>query len=354
MLPAPIAPQVPEMQELATIEKIANTVAKSSFVPRAYQGKPGDIFAAALYGREFGWSLMVALQYIQVIQGKPTLSAEAMVARIRQLGHSVTAVEWTDQVCTLRGKHAVTGDEETVSFSMDDANRAGLRGDNWRKYPKSMLRARATTMIARALFADAIMGISYTPEELSSVQDSGTTRDALNRLRDVDVERHDDIVGEVVRRRRKRGTNGVRCGVCDGYGADTHGVECMTCSGTGVPPLKREPVVDEYQPVESADDGELAELLDDDKPGTAWTLLTTDALNVDDLSRNYANTPENAPDAPLTLDVLGHLAYAIGDAGRADSIEDAVTKIREVLADNPAVTNEWAIGFANRLSGGMS
>src|SRR3990167_324768 len=155
-LPTLRPPAVPEIAELQTLEQIAKSVAGTEFVPRAYRERPGDILAAALYGREFGWPLMVSLQYLSVIDGKPTMSAEAMAARIRQLGPSLKAVSWDENECTLHGRHASTGDEESVTFSMEDAARAGLvpahPKSGWTKYTKSMLRARATTMIARALF----------------------------------------------------------------------------------------------------------------------------------------------------------------------------------------------------------
>ncbi len=338
-LPAITPPTLPSFEELGTLEKIANSVAKTSFVPRAYQGKPGDIFAAALYGREFGWSLMVSLQQINVIQGKPTMSAEAMVALIRKLGHSIETVEWTDTVCTLKGRHAYTGDEGIVSFSMQDAERAGLKGDNWRKYPKAMLRARATTMLARSLFADAILGISYTPEELGGNSDAAAAAPP--------------VVGAVeVVRRRKRGTSGVRCGMCDGYGADDDGVECASCAGSGVPQRGTTQPSVEYEPVTDTFDSELGELLDAKSERTPWELIQArDAETIAGMTRDYEHgATANLPNAPLSIDVAGHLCYAMGDAGRAASIEEACDKLAEAIADNPTVTNAWAISLAERMT----
>jgi hypothetical protein len=340
-LPAITPPTLPSFDELGTLEKIANSVAKTSFVPRAYQGKPGDIFAAALYGREFGWSLMVSLQQINVIQGKPTMSAEAMAALIRKLGHSIETVEWTDTVCTLKGRHAYTGDEGTVSFSTQDAERAGLKGDNWRKYPKAMLRARATTMLARSLFADAILGISYTPEELGGGNDESPADAAP------------PVVGAVeVVRRRKKGTSGVRCGVCDGYGADDDGVECTACAGSGVPQRQAvEPAV-KYEPVSESVDSELGELLDAVSERTPWELIQArDPETIAGMTRDYDHSATaNLPNALLSIDVAGHLCYAMGDAGRAASIEEACEKLADAIADNPTVTNAWAISLAERMT----
>ncbi len=51
------------------------------------------------------------------------------------------------------------GGWETIgitSFTMDDAKRAGLGGDNWRKYPKAMLFARAISAGYKAHCPDAL------------------------------------------------------------------------------------------------------------------------------------------------------------------------------------------------------
>ena len=50
---------------------------------------------------------------------------------------------------------------------MADAVTAGLAGgDNWRKHPKAMLRARALSAIARLVYPDLLLGV-YDPDELT-------------------------------------------------------------------------------------------------------------------------------------------------------------------------------------------
>jgi hypothetical protein len=53
-----------------------------------------------------------------------------------------------------------------MSFTTADAQRAGLNGDNWRKYPAAMLRARCLSAICRAVFPDLCLGL-YDPDELA-------------------------------------------------------------------------------------------------------------------------------------------------------------------------------------------
>ena len=55
------------------------------------------------------------------------------------------------------------------SYTIEEAKQAGLLGkDSWKNYPAAMLRARAVSIVARAVFPDSIMGCSYIHEELGA------------------------------------------------------------------------------------------------------------------------------------------------------------------------------------------
>lgn len=64
-----------------------------------------------------------------------------------------------------------TGSSATVRWTMEDAKMAGLAGkNNWKTYPRAMLMARCTSELCRILFPDIIAGLSYTPEEIASIE----------------------------------------------------------------------------------------------------------------------------------------------------------------------------------------
>lgn len=161
---APVAAY--ELDSWQVIRQQAETLAKSAMVPKEFRGKPDEIIAAALYGREVGFGVTTSLSYIQVINGKAGLSAEAMVALCRKAGHSISGNATATEAHVV-GKRADTGDEMEVTWTKAMADRAGLTSDTWRKYPEAMLWARAVSQLCRSLFADVIMGLSYTPEELN-------------------------------------------------------------------------------------------------------------------------------------------------------------------------------------------
>lgn len=148
---------------------LANQVAGTGFVPRALQGNPAGVVAAILYGDELGLGPMQSLAKISVIEGKPSLSAEAQRALILAAGHELWIEEATITKVTVSGRRAGSERTSSVTWTLDDAKRANLAGKaNWRLYPRQMLTARATADLARAIFADVIGGLAAT-EELEDV-----------------------------------------------------------------------------------------------------------------------------------------------------------------------------------------
>jgi len=165
-LPEVARPLSPAEVTWKTAQKIANT----AFVPTAFRGKPESVFAAILYGEELGLGPMQSLNSIHVIEGKPSMSPELMRGLVARAGHRVDVKESSAERVVLFGKRADTGSEATVTWSMKDAQNAGLAGRGaWKTYPRAMLLARATSELCRMLFADVVAGLSYTPEEAASI-----------------------------------------------------------------------------------------------------------------------------------------------------------------------------------------
>ena len=134
---------------------------------KAFQ-RPEAAFVAILAGADIGLSPMQALRGIHVIEGKPTISADAMIAIVLRSGR---AKYFRCTQSTAEGAVYEThrnGDPEPVKhgFTMKDASAAGLSGKGmWTKYPRNMLRARAASELARMVYPDLLLGV-YTTEEL--------------------------------------------------------------------------------------------------------------------------------------------------------------------------------------------
>jgi len=142
---------------------------KSGFIPSSIKS-PEQFLAVILKGRELGLPPMYSCAHIVIIQGKPTMSAEVMLAMIFKNcpGTKIQYLEVTNDRCTIKASRP-GGEPSTFSFSMADAKAAGLdTKENWRKYPRAMLRSRCISELARSLFPDCVAGVSYTAEELGA------------------------------------------------------------------------------------------------------------------------------------------------------------------------------------------
>ena len=172
------------MADLATTDlanapftwKTLNMIADTEMVPRGLRGNPPAMYAAIIMGRELGLGPMQSMQMIDVIDGRPALSAELQTAMIRNAGHSIVLSEFNDRVAAVKGRRGDNGDEITITFTIEMAERAGLTGKrNWRQYPEAMLWARALSMLSRMLFADVFaVTHAYTADELGSGTDQPT------------------------------------------------------------------------------------------------------------------------------------------------------------------------------------
>lgn len=145
---------------------LAEKLVQSGLLGRSIQ-KPESALAIILAGRELGLTAMQSLRSIHIIEGKPTLSADLMVALVKRSPtcQYFKLVESTAKIATYETDRAGEG-VTRMSFTVEQAQNAGLMGkDNWRKYTDAMLRARCIAALARAVYPDLLAGI-YEPDEL--------------------------------------------------------------------------------------------------------------------------------------------------------------------------------------------
>lgn len=149
----------------------------SSMVPKAYQGKPQDVLVCVQWGYEMGLAPMQALQNIAVINGKPSVYGDAMMALVQASPVCEDIEEYIENegttnpiaVCVAKRK----GRKPVVAkFSVEDAKRAGLwgKGGPWTAYPKRMLQMRARGFALRDAFPDVLKGM-ITAEEAQDYPD---------------------------------------------------------------------------------------------------------------------------------------------------------------------------------------
>lgn len=153
--------------------QMADMLAKSQMVPKCYQNKPNDTLVAMMMGSELGLNPIQSLQNIAVINGKPAIYGDALLALVQNHPRFGGHEERFDEnsmtaTCTVWRK----GEQKahSVSFSQADAQKAGLWGKPgpWTQYPKRMLMWRARGYALRDKFADALGGL-ITVEEAQDI-----------------------------------------------------------------------------------------------------------------------------------------------------------------------------------------
>jgi hypothetical protein len=141
-------------------------LADSDMVPKDFKGKPGNCLVAIQWGAELGLKPLQALQNLAIINGRPSLWGDAVIALVRSSPVCEYVIE-TDDGQTASCKVKRRGEPEQVrTFSMEDAQAAGLAGKQgpWAQYPKRMRQMRARAFALRDVFADVLRGLPVAEE----------------------------------------------------------------------------------------------------------------------------------------------------------------------------------------------
>lgn len=156
--------QIIKQTDFTTLSQMADIATQSTYV----KANKAQAMFIMLKGVELGLSPLQALDGINIIQGKPTISPQLMLALINRSGElEDMKIESTDTICTVTMKRKGRS-SHTETFSIEDAKKMELIGkDNYKKQPKTMMKWRAVSACARIAFPDVIQGV-YTPEEMGA------------------------------------------------------------------------------------------------------------------------------------------------------------------------------------------
>lgn len=155
-----------ELVSLSDMERMAAAIAKSKlFGAKTIE----EALAIMLVAQAEGMHPATAARDYHIIQGRPAMKADAMMARHIASGGSVEWHDYTDAKVSATFSHP-QGGKVRIEWSLDMAKRIGLAGkDNWRNYPRQMLRARVISEGVRTTNPAVAVGI-YTPEEVQDFE----------------------------------------------------------------------------------------------------------------------------------------------------------------------------------------
>lgn len=156
-----------EITSLDQAMNYAKMISESDLAPKDYKGKPGNVLIAMQFGAEIGLKPMQSIQNIAVINGRPCVWGDAMIALVQAnplCEYVQERFENGTAFCTVKRR----GDDKeyVYEFSKEDAKVAGLlsKAGCWTQYPERMLQMRARGFALRDKFSDVLKGISMKEE----------------------------------------------------------------------------------------------------------------------------------------------------------------------------------------------
>lgn len=163
----------------------AFTVAKYFEESRLYPnlGSRAALFTVILRGRALGLDAATSCAMFHVVEGRPVMHAELIVGLVMRSGKATyfRCLETDDMHAVWATRRVGDEHEVRIAWDMERALRAGLvtkgpkgyqgvsrsgRATNWDKYPRTMLRWRAATELAHAVYPEVVAGL-MTPDEAS-------------------------------------------------------------------------------------------------------------------------------------------------------------------------------------------
>jgi len=111
-----------------------------------------------------------AARDFHIIQGRPALKADAMLARFQNAGGKVEWKDYKDDKVTGVFSHPNGGDL-AVTWTIEQATKIGLvkPGSGWQKFPRAMLRSRCISEGIRSVFPGSVTGF-YSPDEVENFE----------------------------------------------------------------------------------------------------------------------------------------------------------------------------------------
>lgn len=165
-----LRPRMVSPEYVAALREYSKLLYDGGLVPKA-SARPEGIAVLIEIGRDVGLPATMAVAWVAIINGRPSIYGDAAMALIRSSGLLASARDYYEgegdayaAVCELARVGAA--EPRVQRFSVADAKRARLWGKPgpWTEYPERMLAFRARGFCARDEFADVLCGLIFAEE----------------------------------------------------------------------------------------------------------------------------------------------------------------------------------------------
>lgn len=154
------------LYKLSDMQVMAEAVARSGLFGMK---SPDQALALMLVAQSENQHPATITQDYDIIQGKACRKTHSVMARFQQMGGKVEWHHLSESIADATFSHPAGG-ALRIEWTIEQARKAGLTNkDNWKNYPRAMLRARVIAEGVRAVYPAAIGGMMIAEE----AQDSG-------------------------------------------------------------------------------------------------------------------------------------------------------------------------------------
>ena len=149
------------------MQSMASAIAKSGLFGMKNEN---EVLALMAVAQAEGLHPATAARDFHIIQGRPALKADAMLARFQNAGGKVEWTIYTDTIVVGVFSHP-NGGRVSVEWTIEQATRIGLvkPGSGWQKFPRAMLRSRCISEGIRTVYPGSVTGF-YSPEEVADFE----------------------------------------------------------------------------------------------------------------------------------------------------------------------------------------
>lgn len=151
-----------------TAEKVAEAIFKSGF----WQGANAHAVLLMCYLAEAeGKHPAIVYRDYHMMNGKPAKKADAMLSDFVKAGGKVEWHTLDDKCADATFAHA--SGSARIAWTIERAQKAGLKSPMWSKYPRQMLRSRTISEGVRTVFPSATSGLYEEGEVADIVAEEG-------------------------------------------------------------------------------------------------------------------------------------------------------------------------------------
>lgn len=166
------------LEEFEKTFKIAQMFAKSTLIPKAFQGNVANIMIAADMSIRTGVPIMAVMQNLYIVNGNPSWSSQFIITVINNSRRFKTELRFNksgagDSLKCFAYATAHDGSEIIgPTITMEMARKEGWvskNGSKWQSMPEVMIQYRAASFFGRMYCPDLLMGL-YAEEEAQTIK----------------------------------------------------------------------------------------------------------------------------------------------------------------------------------------